>query len=79
MKGILVVSQAAGCQHTGLGGLGESILAVSLVVGCQHTGLGGLGERNLNGFLAGLGGLGERHLSGFPGCRLPTYRARRVG
>ena len=43
VKGFFVAFQAAGCQHTGLGGLGE------------------------------------RHLTGFPGCKLPTYRARRVG
>ena len=43
MKGILLVSQAVSCQHTGLGGLGE------------------------------------RHLRDFPGCRLPTYKAKRVG
>ena len=42
----------------------RGILVVSQDVSCQHT---------------GLGRLGERHLSDFPGCRLPTYKAKRVG
>ena len=80
-----MISQAVGCQHTRLSGLGErhfdgfpslvcniqedegwvkGFFVAFQAAGCQHT---------------GLGGLGERHLTGFPGCKLPTYRARRVG
>ena len=58
---------------------------ISQAVGCQHTRLSGLGERHFDGFASLVRNIQDNDgwvkgfFCGFPGCRLPTYRARRVG